>query len=96
MEVRIQAVRFDATDRLEAFINKKAERLGRKAPAITRVDVKLSVVKPETVMNKEVVMTALAPQSEMVATKVADTFEEAVDLCIDAIERQIDKLKEKK
>ncbi len=97
MEVRIQAIHFDATSRLEAFIQKKAERLARHNTAISTVDVTLKVVKPETAMNKEAVIKVNAPvHEELVADKVADTFEEAVDLCIDALERQLEKRKERK
>ncbi len=96
MDVRIQAINFDASEKLIAFINKKAERVQRHSPAITSVDVKLTVVKPETAMNKEAVVKVLQPQEEMVASKVADTFEEAIDLCLEAIEKQLEKKKGQK
>ena len=47
-------------------------------------------------MNKEAVVTALAPQEEYVVTKVANSFEEAVDLCLEAVERMAEKKKDKK
>ena len=94
MDVRIQAIHFDAGERLVAFINKKAERLARHNSAITTVDVKLTVVKPETAMNKEAVVKVTLPQGETVAAKTADSFEEAVDLCLEAIEKQLEKRKE--
>jgi len=47
-------------------------------------------------MNKEVVITAFQPQDEVVGNKVADTFEEAVDLALEAMERQLEKRKDKK
>lgn len=93
MDVRIQAIHFDAGERLVAFINKKAERLARHNSAITTVDVKLTVVKPETAMNKEAVVKVTLPQDETVAAKTADSFEEAVDLCLEAIEKQLEKRK---
>lgn len=93
MDVRIQAIHFDASERLTAFINKKAERLARHNPDITTFDVKLNVVKPETAMNKEAVVKVTSPHGENVATKTADSFEEAVDLCIEAVERQLEKHK---
>jgi len=97
MEVRIQAIHFDASDRLEAFITKKAERLARHNTSISVVDATLKVVKPETAMNKEAVVKVSIPTHEdIVATKVADTFEEAIDLCLEAIDRQLEKRKEKK
>ncbi|MDE6447259.1 MAG: HPF/RaiA family ribosome-associated protein, partial [Muribaculaceae bacterium] len=33
---------------------------------------------------------------EVFASKTCDTFEEAIDLCIEALERQLEKIKEKK
>lgn len=97
MEVRIQAIHFDATERLVAFINKKAERLARHNTAISVVDVTLKVVKPETAMNKEAIIKVSNPAHEdLVANKIADTFEEAVDLCVEALERQLEKRKERK
>ena len=97
MDVRIQAIHFDATERLESFINKKAERLARRNNTITAIDVNLRVVKPETAMNKEALIKVYTPgDPETVATKTADTFEEAVDLAIDALETQLERAKEKK
>ncbi|MEZ3519970.1 MAG: ribosome-associated translation inhibitor RaiA [Muribaculaceae bacterium] len=97
MDLRIQAIHFDIADRLSDFINKKAERLARRFPAITDFEATLRVVKPETAMNKEALIKIVSPQhDDVVATKTADTFEEAVDLAIEAAERQLEKYKEKR
>lgn len=97
MEIRIQAIHFEIAERLESFINKKIEKLARRNEAISDIDVNLRVVKPETAMNKEAVIKVSVPQhGEIVATKTADTFEEAVDLALEAIDRQLEKLKQKK
>ena len=96
MDVNIQAINFDASEKLVAFVNKKAERLQRHYPDITTVDVKLTVVKPETAMNKETVISVVAPKNDFVATKVADSFEEAIDLCLEAVGKMAEKAKEKK
>ena len=96
MQVRIQAIHFDIADRLTAFINKKAERLARRNEAITTIDVTLKVVKPESAMNKEVIIKITEPQQpELVANKTADTFEEAVDNAMEALDRQLEKRKDK-
>ena len=97
MEVRIQAIHFEIAERLTAFINKKAERLTRHNPSIAVVDVTLKVVKPETAMNKEAIIKLNTPQhDDLVASKTADSFEEAVDLAIEALERQLEKRKDRK
>ena len=92
MEVKIKSIHFDATAKLEEFINMKAQRLARRNENVTEFNVTLKVVKPETAMNKEAGIKLIIPNREdLFASKVADTFEEAVDLCIDALERQLEK-----
>ena len=96
MDVRIQAIHFEASERLNEFINKKAERLARRFGIISDIDVTLKAVKPETSMNKEANVRVRAPQcAELVATKTADSFEEAVDMCLEALERQLEKNKDR-
>ena len=97
MTVNIKALHFDIAERLTDFINKKAERLARHYPDLASFEVTLKVIKPETAMNKEATLAVTMPGSyEMVSNKVADTFEEAVDTCILAIERQLEKKKAQK
>ena len=96
MEVRIQSIHFDASEKLEAFIQKKkAEKLEKFCDDIKKVEVSLKVVKPETAMNKEAGVRILALNSEFYAEKVCDTFEEAIDTCMDALSKQLQKTKEK-
>ena len=95
MEVRIQSIHFDASEKLEAFIQKKAEKLERFCDNIKKVEVSLKVVKPETAMNKEAGIRILALNSEFYAEKVSDTFEESVDVCLEALSKQLLNAKEK-
>ena len=46
-------------------------------------------------MNKEASIKVLASTGDFFAEKVCDTFEEAVDVCLDALVRQLSKYKEK-
>ena len=48
MDVRIQAIHFDATAQLEAFIQKKVSKLEQYFDGIILAEVTLKVVKPET------------------------------------------------
>lgn len=97
MDINIKSIHFDATERLQEFITKKLTRLARHNEDITNADVTLKVVKPETAMNKEAAIKLSMPQQDdFFASKIADTFEEAVDLSIDALERQLEKVKTKK
>lgn len=64
MEVRIQAIHFDATEKLQDFIQKKTAKLEKYCDDINKVEVSLKVVKPETAMNKEASIKVLVPNGE--------------------------------
>lgn len=97
MEANIKAIHFDATERLLNFINKKIDKLSRRFEAIADAEVSLKVVKPETAMNKEASVKLILPNSaDLFSSKTADTFEEAVDLCLAALEPQLEKNKDRR
>lgn len=95
MKLLIQAVNFDATEKLEAYIDKKAKKLGKVFDNIMTMDFYLKVVKPESAANKQAEIKAAAPGVDFFASKTCDTFEEAIDLGLEAIEKQVIKYKEK-
>ncbi|MBR1386790.1 MAG: ribosome-associated translation inhibitor RaiA [Alloprevotella sp.] len=95
MELKIQAIHFNATEKLNEFIEKKLEKLVKKNEQILRAEVTLKVVKPETANNKEIVVHLTLPGGELRAEKIADTFEEGIDLCIDGLKPQLEKYKDK-
>ncbi|MCH5225587.1 MAG: ribosome-associated translation inhibitor RaiA [Muribaculaceae bacterium] len=97
METNIKAVHFDISEKLVDFINKKVEKISRRNEAVSKVDVVLTLVKPETAMNKEAGVKLTVPgHGEIFASKTADTFEEAFDLAVDALKPQLEKIKDKK
>lgn len=94
MEATIKAIHFDISEKLVSFVNKKIDKLSRRFEAITEAEVSLRLVKPETALNKEAqIKLAVPPAADLFASKTADTFEEAVDLCLDALESQLEKVK---
>ena len=95
MEIKIQSIHFDATEKLEAFVQKKAEKLEKTYEDIQKVEVQLKVVKPATSLNKEASITVIVPGSKLFMEKTCDTFEESVDLCVDSMKVQLTKFKEK-
>lgn len=95
MEIRIQSIHFDASEQLQAFIQKKAEKLEKFYDDIKTVEVSLKVVKPETAENKEAGIKLIIPNNEFYASKINDTFEASIDEAIDALSKQLLKHKEK-
>ena len=95
MDIKIQAVRFEPTEKLVDFIEKKVSKLGKFSEEIGKVEVSLKVVKPETALNKEVSIKAAMPGKELYAQEICNTFEEAIDKNMDSLTRQLSKYKEK-
>ena len=95
MKLRIQSINFDATTTLESHINKKIQKLEKNFDDIINIEVYLKVVKPETATNKEAEIKISIPNVDFFASKTCDSFEEAIDLTLDAIDKQIRKHKEK-
>lgn len=95
MNIQIQSVHFEASTQLKDFIEKKVTKLEKFSDAIMGAEVILKVVKPEVSNNKEASVKLNIKNGDLFASKVADTFEEAVVLAAEALEKQVMKVKEK-
>jgi ribosomal subunit interface protein len=96
MEIKINAVGFSPDQKLIDFVNKKVSKLDTFFEGIIGVEVILKVQKPEASNNKVTEIKISIPKKDpLFAKKQADTFEEALDLSIDAVRRQLGKYKEK-
>ena len=95
MDIKIKAIHFDATEKLEAFIQKKVSKLEQFYEGIILADVALKVIKPETVKNKSASIRIKIKNGDCFAEKICDSFEEAVDTAVEALEKQLLKYKEK-
>lgn len=95
MEIKIQSIHFDASEKLETFVEKKVSKLEKALDEVQNVEVQLKVVKPATALNKETSITVKVPGTTLFVDKTCDTFEEGIDLCVDAMRVKIQKYKEK-
>ncbi|KAA6346231.1 Ribosome hibernation promoting factor [termite gut metagenome] len=95
MDIRIQSIHFDASEQLQKFIQKKATKLEKFCNDIKAIEIQLKVVKRETSANKEAGISLSVPGEDLYASKVCDTFEQAVDDALIALEKQLHKYKEK-
>ena len=95
MEIKIQSSHFDATEKLQAFIEKKVAKLEKTFEDIQQVEVQCKVVKPATAQNKSVSLNVMVPGTTLFVEKTSDTFEESTDMCVDSMKVQLQKFKEK-
>ena len=95
MNVRINAVKFDADEKLEQFIEKKVSKLARYFDEIIDAEVFLKLEHAADLENKVVEIKLDIPGSDLFARKQSKSFEEATDIVVDALKQQILKHKEK-
>jgi len=95
MNIQIHSVRFDADKKLLDFVDQKVKKLGRYYDQIIGVDVFLRLAKSENTENKIAEVKLDIPVNPLFAKKQSKTFEEAIDLAIDALKIQISRQKEK-
>lgn len=93
MQVKIQTVHFNADSKLEMFIEDKLSKLTNHYDQIIGSDVILRLEKSATRENKIAEIKLMIPGNDLFAKKQSKTFEEATDLAIDALKRQISKRK---
>ena len=97
MKIQIQAVHFNADQSLKEFINKKLSKLKTYYDRIIDSDVVLSLDHLNTqVKDKVVVIKTNIPGNTLIAKEKSKKFEEAIDLAVDSLKRQIEKIKTKK
>lgn len=94
MATNIKAIHFDISEKLVEFTNKKIDKLARRYDVVGDIAVNYTLVKPDAARNKEAGVEVNVPnQGILYASKTADSFEEALDLALDALERQLEKAK---
>ncbi len=95
MKLNTQAVNFEIAERLEKYIEKKTRRYEKLLPAEAEIEIRMTVVKPETNLNKEVNIRIIGMGTEIFAQKTCDSFEQAIDESLEALNRQLEKRKDK-
>ena len=93
MNTIINSVKFRADEKLEKYINEKVAKLDRMIDNATKCEVFLKIDKPESDNNKIAEIQLALPGQTLFNSKQANTFEEAVSDCVDAMKVQIEKYK---
>ncbi len=95
MTINISSVHFKTDQKLETFINGKVEKLNKLHDGIMGADVTLKLENTDSVENKTVDIRMKIRGYDAIASKTAKSFEEATDLTVDALKKQLLKIKEK-
>ena len=91
----MHSIHFKADQKLIDFINEKVTKLQLFFDQIIVSEVFLRLDKNTEKENKVAEVKILIPGKELFAKKQCKTFEEAADLCVDALKSQVRKHKDK-
>jgi len=100
MKININAVSFKPDSILEEFIKTKIEKTAHLFDGVIGSEVILKVDKKQAIKNKVTEIRFELPGIDLFAKKQANTFEEATDMTIEALRKQLlrhkDKLRKKR
>ena len=95
MKIGVQSIHFNADKDLLAFIQKKANKLDLFFDQIIGGDVYLKLDNVSDEANKITEIKLMIPGNTLFAKEQCKSFEEATDLAIESLRKQIHKHKEK-
>ena len=95
MRVNAQSVNFNADGKLLDFIQKRMDKLDLFYDRVTSADVFLKVANTSSKENKSAEAKLHVPGDVFVVKKKGKSFEEAVDLACESLERKLVKKKKK-
>ncbi|MCX2450901.1 ribosome-associated translation inhibitor RaiA [Pedobacter sp. PLR] len=95
MKITVQSIHFNADQKLLEFIQKKTDKLDQYFDQIISGEVYLKLENVEDEANKISEIKLIVPGVTMFAKEQCKTFEEATDLAIESLRKQITKHKDK-
>ena len=96
MKITVQSIRFNADKKLLDFIQKKADKLDTFHDHIISGEVYLKLENVEDEANKITEIKLVLPGIALFAKEQCKSFEEATDLAVESLRKQIEKYKQKK
>lgn len=96
MNIKVNAVHFKADQKLVDFAEKKVSKLMSKYDSIISSDVTLVYDKSEKTTNKEAEIKIKISGTELFSKKKSNSFEESIDVALEALRKQAEKAVEKK
>ena len=96
MQININAIHLKADKKLEEFITSKLKKVGKFHENVIGSDITLKLENTDKPENKVVEIRLKIKGNDLISSKQCKTFEEATDLAIEALRRQLKKIKEKK
>ena len=94
MEIKLKTLKFDADQKLVAYVEKKVSRLDKFFKGATdTAEVTLSLLQEPD--NKQAKIQIHVPGDDLIIERKSSTFEQAITDCVDAMKEKLTRKKEK-
>lgn len=94
MRISISSNHFDASQKLQDYIQNKLQKLEQFHDKILQTNVSLKLENTGQVRDKKVEVKLMVPGDILIVKSSAKTFEAAIDKALDGLKRSIKKTKE--
>ena len=97
MRLQVKAVREHLTDSVKEYVDKRLDKLSRRLYDGTLVEVTLGKERNPSIANDhwaEAIVYTKGPN--IVAREAATTYEAAIDLLVEKLERQVERYRDKR
>ena len=94
MKMQVHSIKFDADTKLLEFVQKKLDKLDTFYDRIVDSEVYLKLNNQGT-ENKTVEIKINIPGNQLFSKEVSKSFEEATDMAVESLKRQLTRHKEK-
>ena len=92
MEIKLKSLHLDVDEKLAEFVEKKVSRLSKFFEGVANeAEVSLEDIKE----GKKAKIQIHIPGDELIIERTADTFENAITGCVDAMKEKLTRAKEK-
>jgi ribosomal subunit interface protein len=95
MKIKIQSDGFTLRQQLTELVQKKVQKFSRLCSDLISIDVKFKLNKTGNKIKKRCGMRLVIPGHDMICNTQSNSFEEAVAIAVEALERQVEKRKKK-
>jgi putative sigma-54 modulation protein len=95
MKISVQSIHFNADRKLLEFIQKKADKLDQFFDQLISGEVYLRLENTGDEANKITEIKVIIPGAQLFAKEQCKSFEQAMDLAVESLRKQVDKYKAK-
>lgn len=96
MNIHVQTIGFNLNKELQEFVTMKSEKLVRRCTDLLKIEVAMKLVGTFNKESKRCEIRLVIPGNDLIGSYTGRTFEEAVLMSVEILERRLQERKNKR